>query len=193
MEFHYDISSIYVLEPELVHPLFFSFYFSPFLVEISTSLKILYSFLRRKYINYIHLLNFLLLLSTFPYAVFIHRCNIFQCYTHSIIHSFSLPPPHYPLNHTITIMFSLSLSLCLSIYIWNKCVYVHMYIYILGLASTYEGKRVTFVLLSMTYFTEHGFQFHPFTCKQHNFILYGWITLPCSRASGLFPNLGYCE
>jgi hypothetical protein len=36
-------------------PLFF-FYLSPFLMVVSTSLKILYSFLHRKYINHIHLL-----------------------------------------------------------------------------------------------------------------------------------------
>jgi hypothetical protein len=36
-------------------------YISPFLRAVSTGLKILYSFLYRKYINHIHLPNFLLL------------------------------------------------------------------------------------------------------------------------------------
>jgi hypothetical protein len=45
----------------VVHPLHFSpFYLSPLLMEISTGLNILYSFLYRKCINYIHFLNFLL-------------------------------------------------------------------------------------------------------------------------------------
>jgi hypothetical protein len=45
-----------------VHLLYFSsFYLSPFGMVVSTSLKILHSFLYREYINYIHLLNFLLL------------------------------------------------------------------------------------------------------------------------------------
>jgi hypothetical protein len=53
---------IYVLYPELVHPLYFSpFYLSPLLMVISTGLHILYSFSYRKYINHIHLFNFLLL------------------------------------------------------------------------------------------------------------------------------------
>jgi hypothetical protein len=53
---------VYVLLHELVHPLYFSpFYLSPLLRAISTGLKILDSFLYRKYINHIHLLNFLLL------------------------------------------------------------------------------------------------------------------------------------
>jgi hypothetical protein len=52
---------IYVLSPELVHPLYFSsFYLNSFLMVISTGLKILYSFLYREYINHIHL-NFSLL------------------------------------------------------------------------------------------------------------------------------------
>jgi hypothetical protein len=42
----------------LIAPLFFSFYLSPILMVVSKGLKILYSFLFRKYINHIHLLNF---------------------------------------------------------------------------------------------------------------------------------------
>jgi hypothetical protein len=49
---------LYVLQPDLVHLLYFSsFYFSPFLMVVSPGLKILYSFLHRE-INHIHLLNF---------------------------------------------------------------------------------------------------------------------------------------
>jgi hypothetical protein len=60
-EFHYGISIIYVLYPELIHLLHFSsFYLNPFLMVISTGLKNLYSFLHRKYISHIHFLNFLL-------------------------------------------------------------------------------------------------------------------------------------
>jgi hypothetical protein len=52
---------IYVLYAKLVHSLSFSpFYLSPLLMGISTCLKIIYSFLYRKYISYIHL-NFLFL------------------------------------------------------------------------------------------------------------------------------------
>jgi hypothetical protein len=51
----------YVLYPELVHPLCFSYYLSPLLTVISTGFKILYSFLYRKYINHVHLRNFILL------------------------------------------------------------------------------------------------------------------------------------
>jgi hypothetical protein len=53
---------IYVLKLELLYLLYFSpFYLSPILIVISTDSKILYSFLYRKYINHVHLLNFLLL------------------------------------------------------------------------------------------------------------------------------------
>jgi hypothetical protein len=53
---------IYVLTLELLYLLYFSpFYLSPILMVISTGSKILYSFLYRKYINHVHLLNFLLL------------------------------------------------------------------------------------------------------------------------------------
>jgi hypothetical protein len=46
----------------LVHLFYFSsLYPSPFLMVVSASLRILYSFLYREYINHIHLLNFLLL------------------------------------------------------------------------------------------------------------------------------------
>jgi hypothetical protein len=40
---------------------FFPFYLSPLFMVISTGLKILYSFLYRKYITHIHLFNFILL------------------------------------------------------------------------------------------------------------------------------------
>jgi hypothetical protein len=51
---------IYVLYPKLVHLLYFSLvYYSPFLIRVSTGLKILYSFLYREYISHSHLLNFL--------------------------------------------------------------------------------------------------------------------------------------
>jgi hypothetical protein len=50
---------IYVLQHKLVHTLYFSpFYLSPFLM-ISIGSKILHSFLYRKCIHHIHLLNFL--------------------------------------------------------------------------------------------------------------------------------------
>jgi hypothetical protein len=50
----------YVLYPELVHLLRCSpFYLSLLLMMSSTDLKILYLFLYRKYVNHIHLLNFL--------------------------------------------------------------------------------------------------------------------------------------
>jgi hypothetical protein len=59
-------SCIYVLQPKLVHLLYFSyFYLMLLLVVFSTDLKILYSFLYEEYINHIHLLKFLLLLSPF--------------------------------------------------------------------------------------------------------------------------------
>jgi hypothetical protein len=48
-----------------ISSIFFSLYLSPFLMVISTDLKILYLFLYREFINYIHL-NFLLLLSPSP-------------------------------------------------------------------------------------------------------------------------------
>jgi hypothetical protein len=54
---------IYVLYPELLHPIFLLFYLSPLIVVISTGLKILYSFLNRKYIPHLYLLYFLLLTS----------------------------------------------------------------------------------------------------------------------------------
>jgi hypothetical protein len=51
----------------MAHLLYFSsFCLSPFLMVISTCLKILYSFLYRKCINYIHLHNFFLLPSSSP-------------------------------------------------------------------------------------------------------------------------------
>jgi hypothetical protein len=47
----------YVLYPHLVHLVYFSsFYLNPFLMVVWTSLKILYAFLYREYINHIHLL-----------------------------------------------------------------------------------------------------------------------------------------
>jgi hypothetical protein len=48
-------------QAELVHLYFSLFYFIPYIMVISTSLKILYSFLYRRYINHIHLLNLFLL------------------------------------------------------------------------------------------------------------------------------------
>jgi putative effector of murein hydrolase len=64
-------SCIYLLYPGLVHPFHFaSFYLIPYMVVISTSLKILYQFLYRMYINHTHLLNFLFypspVISAFP-------------------------------------------------------------------------------------------------------------------------------
>jgi hypothetical protein len=62
---------IYVLQPNLVHILYFSsLYLSAFLTVVSTSLKILHSFLYGEYINHIHLpnifLTFLFSYVTFP-------------------------------------------------------------------------------------------------------------------------------
>jgi hypothetical protein len=52
---------VYVIHPELVHPLYFSlFYLTLLLMVISTGLKILCSFLNSKFIYHIHLLSFLL-------------------------------------------------------------------------------------------------------------------------------------
>jgi hypothetical protein len=46
---------IYVLEPKLVHFFyFFLFYLSPLLMVISAGLRILYSFLHRKYVSHTH-------------------------------------------------------------------------------------------------------------------------------------------
>jgi hypothetical protein len=61
-EFHHDISMCICIMSKLVHPLHFSlFYLSPLLMVVSTGLKILGSFLYRKYIYYIHLICFHLL------------------------------------------------------------------------------------------------------------------------------------
>jgi hypothetical protein len=61
-EFHCDISMYICIITRIGScPLYF--YHSSPLVVISTGLKILYLFLHRKYINLIHLLNFLLLTS----------------------------------------------------------------------------------------------------------------------------------
>jgi hypothetical protein len=58
---------LYILYLELIHPLCFSpFNLSHLLMVILTSLKILCSFLYRKYINHIHLFNFFLLPSLSP-------------------------------------------------------------------------------------------------------------------------------
>jgi hypothetical protein len=52
------IINIYILYPDFVHLLYFySFYLSPFLMVVSTGLKILYLFLCREYINHIHFLT----------------------------------------------------------------------------------------------------------------------------------------
>jgi hypothetical protein len=65
-EFPCDISMYICIIAQIgSSPHFSSFYFSPFLIVVSTSVKILYSFLYREYTNHIHLLNFLILLS--PY------------------------------------------------------------------------------------------------------------------------------
>jgi hypothetical protein len=45
----------------LISFIFLHFYLGPFLMVVSTGLRILYLFLYREYINNIHLLNFLLL------------------------------------------------------------------------------------------------------------------------------------
>jgi hypothetical protein len=73
---------VYVLEPELVHLLYFSpFYLGPLLKVISTGLNIQSSFLYRKCINHIHLLNFLLLssppVSALPLSMTVfHSCPL---------------------------------------------------------------------------------------------------------------------
>jgi hypothetical protein len=58
---HFHVYTYYHLNCFII--CFSPFYFSPLFMVISTGLKILYSFLYRKYINLIHLLNFLLLCS----------------------------------------------------------------------------------------------------------------------------------
>jgi hypothetical protein len=52
---------IYIITPLAQLFYFSSFYLSPFLMVVSTGLKILCSFLYRKYVNHVHLCNFLLL------------------------------------------------------------------------------------------------------------------------------------
>jgi hypothetical protein len=49
------------------------------------------------------------------------------------------------------------------------------------LDSASEQKHIIFGFLSLANFTEHDdLQFHPFSFKQHNFILlYSWVILPC--------------
>jgi hypothetical protein len=51
---------MYYIQNWFIPSIFFHFYLSPLLMVIWTGLKILYSFLYRKYINHIHLLYFLL-------------------------------------------------------------------------------------------------------------------------------------
>jgi hypothetical protein len=59
--FHCDISIYMYYNPNWLVPRYFSsFNLSPLLMAISTGLNILHSLLYRKYISYIHLLNFLL-------------------------------------------------------------------------------------------------------------------------------------
>jgi hypothetical protein len=75
---------IYVLYPKLVHPLHFSpFYLSPLIMVISAGLKILHSFLYRKYITNIYLLSFIPLSSLFceclPFSVMcFHSCPLLR-------------------------------------------------------------------------------------------------------------------
>jgi hypothetical protein len=54
---------VYMYDSQIwfISSIFSFFYLSPFLMVVSMDLKILYSFLYRKYINHIHLLNVLLL------------------------------------------------------------------------------------------------------------------------------------
>jgi hypothetical protein len=67
---------IYVYNHNWFIPSVFSpFYISPLLMVTSTGLQILYPFLYRKYINHIHLLNFLLLPSaSHMWPAFIVTC-----------------------------------------------------------------------------------------------------------------------
>jgi hypothetical protein len=80
-KFHCDISMYICIIIWIVSsPLFFSFYLSPLLMLFSKGLKILYSFLYRKYIIHIYLLSFLLLLPS-PLSVicFWKHCLLLYC------------------------------------------------------------------------------------------------------------------
>jgi hypothetical protein len=106
--------------------------------------------------------------STLSYIIFIHRCNVFLYYLilFTFYHFFSvscLPVPS--VKPIITIMFFLFMYTCTCVHKEPICIYG--YIYISGLGCTYERKHVTFVPVNLTCF---GLHFHPFTCKQHNFI-----------------------
>jgi hypothetical protein len=68
---HKHHSSIWSVSSVLFY-YFFSFYLSPFMMVVSTSLKILYSFLYRKCINHIHLINFLLFCPPISYMTFLY-------------------------------------------------------------------------------------------------------------------------
>jgi hypothetical protein len=58
---HFNVY-LYIIQPELVHLLYFSsFYLSLLFMVAWKNLKLLYSFLYREYIMYVHLLNFFLL------------------------------------------------------------------------------------------------------------------------------------
>jgi hypothetical protein len=83
--------SLWYFHVYMFHLLYFSsFYLSPFLMVVSFSLKILCSFLYRKYNNHVHPLNFLLLssllvLTSFSMTCFSKYCliiHLLPCYNY---------------------------------------------------------------------------------------------------------------
>jgi hypothetical protein len=68
--------------------------------------------------------------SAFSFTIFLHKCNVFQYYSFSIILFFFSCLPVVPserLTVTITCVYD--------------HVYIYVYIYFTSLASTYEGKH----------------------------------------------------
>jgi hypothetical protein len=79
----------------------------------------------------------------------------------------------------------------------NMAVPCH-YHHHLGLVSTYEWKHAIFGFLSLAYLTQHdNIQFHPFSCKHHDFILIYGLTIPHCGCMPHFPFyysvLGTCS
>jgi hypothetical protein len=75
---------------------------------------------------------------------------------HSLLFSFPSPVSCY-FNHVLSLIH------------YYICIVMSVFVYsfLLALASTYEGKHVTYVLLSLAYFAQHDhLQFHPISCKQ---------------------------
>jgi hypothetical protein len=70
----------------------------------------------------------------------LHRCNVF------LYHFLFLSPPPSPADRpTIIITCSCYMYVCVYIYVYET---IYVFMYLLGLASIYEGKRATSVLKS---------------------------------------------